>query len=61
VLVVLKRGTCEVFSWHASGDISSKIHDDPLRHSSNVKVITSTILEAAVLVLLMGVIYEARR
>jgi hypothetical protein len=44
--------------WH---DISTKFHNDILRHSGNIKVITTTISEAVMLVLLMGRIYEARR
>jgi hypothetical protein len=42
MLVLMKRGTCEVFSWYdlRSYDISTKLHDDLLRHSNNIKVIT---------------------
>jgi hypothetical protein len=36
----------------------TKFHDHQISHSSNIKVINSTISEAAVLVLLMGGIYE---
>jgi hypothetical protein len=45
---------CDRLSWP---DIHTKLNDDRFRHSSNVEVITATILEAAVLVLLMGGIY----
>jgi hypothetical protein len=41
--------------WH---DIHTRIHDNWFRHSSNIKVVTLTISEAALLVLLMGGIYE---
>jgi hypothetical protein len=41
--------------WH---DIHSKFHDSQFRHSSNIKVITSTILESVALVLLKEGIYE---
>jgi hypothetical protein len=34
-------------------DIHSKFHDNRLRHSSNINVITATILEAAILLLPM--------
>jgi hypothetical protein len=34
------------------------LHDSQLRHSNNIKVITSTVSEAGVLVLEMGGIYE---
>jgi hypothetical protein len=43
--------------WH---DIHNKFHGNLFRHSSNIKVITSTNSDAAVLVLLMGMIYEVR-
>jgi hypothetical protein len=43
--------------WH---DIHNNFHDNLFRHSSNIKVTTSTISEAAVLILLMGMIYEIR-
>jgi hypothetical protein len=33
-------------------------HDDRFRNSSDIKVFTATILEATVLVLLLGEIYE---
>jgi hypothetical protein len=56
------RGTYE--EWHWDGlrwhDIRTKFHDDWFRHSSNVKLITSVVWEAALLVLLMGRIYEVR-
>jgi hypothetical protein len=41
-------------------DIHTKFHEDWFGHSGNIKVIASTIWEAAVLVLLMGAIYEVR-
>jgi hypothetical protein len=44
--------------WH---NIHIKFHGDRFRHSSNIKVIASTIAEAVVLVLLMGGNYEVRR
>jgi hypothetical protein len=50
---------------HLSGfilrDMHTKFHDDRFGHSSNVKGITSTIWEAAVLVLLMERMYEIYR
>jgi hypothetical protein len=49
--VYLRNG----FRWH---DIHIQFHEDQFRHSSNINVITSTIREAAVLVLLMGGIYK---
>jgi hypothetical protein len=42
--------------WH---DIHTKFHKDWFKHSSNIKVIISTISEASMLVLLMGGIYDA--
>jgi hypothetical protein len=39
----------------------TEIDDDRFRHSSNIKVITSEIWDTAVLVLLMGGIYEVHR
>jgi hypothetical protein len=44
--------------WH---DIHAKFYDNRFRRSSNIKVIISTMSEAAVLVLLMGRIYEVCR
>jgi hypothetical protein len=44
--------------WAQVVDMTNKIHDDPFRHSGNIKPITSTIFEAAVIVLLMGWIHE---
>jgi hypothetical protein len=44
--------------WPQTHDICTKFHDDRFRHSSNIKVITSIVCEAAVLVLQMGGIYE---
>jgi hypothetical protein len=41
--------------------IHTMFHDDRFRHLSNTKVITTTVWEPAVLVLLMGEIYESRR
>jgi hypothetical protein len=41
-------------------DVRTEFHEDWLGHSGNIKVITSTIWEAAVLVLLTGAIYEVR-
>jgi hypothetical protein len=41
--------------WH---DIHTKFYQIWFKHSSNIKVITSTISEAAMLVLLMGGIYD---
>jgi hypothetical protein len=41
--------------------VHTKFQDDPLGHSSNMKVVTSTIYEATLLVLLMGGIYEVGR
>jgi hypothetical protein len=38
-----------------------KFHDDPFSHSSTIKIIASKIWEAAMLVLLMGGIYEVCR
>jgi hypothetical protein len=35
------------------------VHEKWFRHSSNIKVITATISEAVILVLLIGAIYEA--
>jgi hypothetical protein len=42
-------------------DTHIKFHDDRLRHASNIMGITSTIREGAVLVLLMGGMYEICR
>jgi hypothetical protein len=44
--------------WHG---FHAKFYDDQFRHSSNIKVTTSTILEDAVLVSVMRGIYEVRR
>jgi hypothetical protein len=41
--------------------IHAEFHEDLFGHSSNIKVATPTILEASVLVLLMGVMYEVHR
>jgi hypothetical protein len=46
------------FMWH---DIGTKFHEDRYRRSRNIKVLPQNILEAAMLVLLMGRIYEVRR
>jgi hypothetical protein len=43
------------FRWH---DIHTKFHEDWFRHSSNIKVITSTIQKAVALVLLRRRIYD---
>jgi hypothetical protein len=43
-------------AWH----IDIKFHDDWFRNSSNIKGITSTIWEAALLILLMRGIYDVR-
>jgi hypothetical protein len=42
-------------SWH---DIHTEFHDDRLRHLTNNKVITATISQDSMLVLLMGEIHE---
>jgi hypothetical protein len=42
-------------------DMETRFHEELLGHSSNIKVITSTILESAILVSLMEEIYEVRR
>jgi hypothetical protein len=44
--------------WH---DIRTKIHYDQFRHSTNITIITATIREGGVLVLLMGGTYEVLR
>jgi hypothetical protein len=49
---------CDGSRWH---DIHTKFHEDWFRHSDNINVIASKIGEAAVLVLLMGRIYDVRR
>jgi hypothetical protein len=59
-LVLLMGVTYEVhcrdgLRWH---DIHTKFHEHWFRHAGNIKVITLTISEAAVLVLLMGMIYD---
>jgi hypothetical protein len=50
----------KVYRWDGSRwhNIYAKFHNNQFRLSSNIKVITSTISEAAVLVLLMEGIYE---
>jgi hypothetical protein len=45
----------------ASDGMHIYFHHDWISHSSNIKVITSTIREVAVLVLLMGEFYEVHR
>jgi hypothetical protein len=42
-------------------DVYIKFYDDRFRNSHNIKVITATIWEAAVLLLLMRGIYEVHR
>jgi hypothetical protein len=42
------------FMWH---DTQTKFYEDWYRRSSNIELITSTIMEAAVLALLMGGIF----
>jgi hypothetical protein len=56
MLVLLMRAICELSSWdYTRGqNICTKFRDDRFRYSSNIKVITSTILKASVLVLLIG-------
>jgi hypothetical protein len=44
--------------WPQAHYIHTKFHDHPFRNSSNIKVITSTIWEAVMLVLFRGGIYE---
>jgi hypothetical protein len=43
--------------WH---DILTYFHDDRFRHASGIKLISSQIWEAALLELLMGIIYVER-
>jgi hypothetical protein len=59
-LGITEGSVCEIccLIWH---DFLTTCHDDRLRHSSNLKVITSTAREASVLVILMGMIYEVCR
>jgi hypothetical protein len=56
LLVLLVVGMCEVHRWNGLRwhNTHAKFHDNQLRHSSNINFITSTILEATVLLLLMG-------
>jgi hypothetical protein len=59
---ITMRGVCELrrlgeFSWH---DIHINFYDDQLRQSCNTWGITSTILEATLLVLLFNGIYGIR-
>jgi hypothetical protein len=57
-LALLSRGygvsLWDDLKWH---DIRTKFHDDRLEHA-DIKVIFSTILEATMLVLLIGGVYE---
>lgn len=46
------------FRWH---DLCTKFHDDRLRHLSNITVITATIWEAVMFVLLIERNYNVRR
>jgi hypothetical protein len=46
--------------WPQMAWYAYKFHEDWFGHSRNIKVITSTVWETAVLVLLMGVIYEVQ-
>jgi hypothetical protein len=65
MLVLLVWGILEVLLWDVLRwhDIYeyTEFHSDRFRHSSNVKVITSTIWEPAVFVLLSGGICEVSR
>jgi hypothetical protein len=56
VLVLLMAEICDM--WH---DVCAKFHNYQFRNSRHIKVIASTILEAAMLVLLIGEIYEVCR
>jgi hypothetical protein len=62
VLVFLMGRIYEVRPWYDLKwhDTQMTFYDDRFRNSSNIKIITSAILEVAVLVLLMGGIYEVR-
>jgi hypothetical protein len=46
---------------HTHTNTHTKFHDDRFRLSNNLKVITSAMFQAAVLVFLMEGIYEVRR
>jgi hypothetical protein len=54
---------CEICCWKCLmwHDLHSKFSDNRFRHTSNTNVITSTIWEASVLVLMSARIYEIRR
>jgi hypothetical protein len=56
--VIYEAHRWDILKWH---DINTKFHEDCLWHSGNMKVIASTIWEAAVLVLLMARIYGVSR
>jgi hypothetical protein len=62
-LVSLTEEIYEVRRWDGfmQHDIRTKFHHDRFRHLSNIRVITATIWEAVMLVLLIGEIYELRR
>jgi hypothetical protein len=63
VLVLLMGVIYEVhrwadLRWH---DMHTKFHEDWFGHSAIIKVVPSTVRDAAVLVLLMGRIYDVHR
>jgi hypothetical protein len=61
LVLLIRRGEIyEVSLWNGlrSHDIHTKIHDDRLKHLSNIEAISSAIWEAAILVLLLGGICE---
>jgi hypothetical protein len=55
VLMRVKYTVGDDLRWH---EIHIKIYDDRFKHSSNIKVIATTICKASVLVLLMGVVHD---
>jgi hypothetical protein len=63
MLVLLMGGIYEVCRLNGlrRHDMHTKFHDDRFRHLSNITVITATIREAVMLVLLIERIHEVRR